>query len=139
MSLHGSDNDAGQPVAPESASGVAFEADGLRIERTASGPTVVYRVSGEIDTLTAPHLDQAVESVYTDDGVTQVVLDLTDVPFLSSAGLSVLADHHRRCGERGIRLSVVATHRTPLRALQITALDRLIPIYPSTAEALRDA
>ncbi|HEY1574247.1 MAG TPA: STAS domain-containing protein [Pseudonocardiaceae bacterium] len=113
-------------------------ADGLRVERTDNGTIAVFGVSGEVDILTAPHLDRAVAEVYG-TGVTHVVLDLTGVPFLSSAGLSVLVDHHARGKRDGVGLSVVATQPATLRAIQMTALDRMFPLYTSAEEAVAAA
>jgi anti-sigma B factor antagonist len=112
-----------------------FEADGIRIQRVERGLSVIYEVAGEIDTLTAPHVDSALHEV-DGESVAHVVLDLTEVPFLSSSGLSILALHHDRCRKRDITFSVVAAHRATLRAIQITALDRIIPLYENTTDAL---
>lgn len=114
------------------------DTDGLRVERTDHGTIAVFGVTGEVDILTAPHLDQAVGAVYG-SGVTHVVLDLSGVPFLSSAGLSVLVDHHARSKRDGVGLSVVATQRATLRAIQMTALDRIFPLYTSVDEAVAAA
>lgn len=109
----------------------------LRVDRTEQDSALVYRVSGEVDTLTAPELDRALGGIYDSaQPVSHVVLDLTEVPFLSSAGLSVLVEHHGRCTRDGITLAVVATHRATLRAIQITALDRIIPLHGTLADAL---
>jgi anti-sigma B factor antagonist len=113
-------------------------ADGLRVERVDHGSIAVFGVDGEVDILTAPQLDRAVAEVYG-TGVTHVVLDLTGVPFLSSAGLSVLVDHHARGKRDGVGLSVVATQRATLRAIQMTALDRIFPLYTSADEAVAAA
>jgi anti-sigma B factor antagonist len=112
-----------------------FEADGIRIQRVDNGRSVIYQVSGEIDTLTAPHVDTALRDL-EDTSVDQVILDLTDVPFLSSSGLSILAMHHDRYRRQDIVFAVVAAHRATLRAIQITALDRIIPLYRTTSDAL---
>lgn len=109
----------------------------LRVDRVERDSALVYRVAGEVDTLTAPDLDAAVAGSYDTPGaVTRVVLDLSEVPFLSSAGLSILVDHHSRCERNGMTLCVVATQRATLRAIQITALDRIIPLFGSVDEAL---
>jgi anti-sigma B factor antagonist len=109
----------------------------LKIERADQGSAVVYQVSGEVDTLTSPELDRALAGIYdSTQPVSSVVLDLTNVPFLSSAGLSILVDHHGRCARAGITLSVVAAQRATLRAIQITALDRIIPLHGTVEEAL---
>jgi anti-anti-sigma factor len=116
------------------------EADGLRVDRAEHGSVVIYRVAGEIDALTAPVLDQALaDAEDVPDAVSHVVLDLSDVPFLSSAGLSILVDHHGRCGANGVRLSVVAKQHAVLRSIQITALDRIIPLHPTVSDALTAA
>jgi anti-sigma B factor antagonist len=112
-----------------------FEADGIRIQRVDSGRSVIYQVTGEIDTLTAPHVDKALQEL-NDASVAHVILDLTEVPFLSSSGLSILALHHDRCRKQDVTFAVVAAQRATLRAIQITALDRLIPLYQNTSEAL---
>lgn len=109
--------------------------DGLSVERSDHGTVAVLRVAGEIDILTSPYLAQAVGQVYG-TGVTHVVLDLTEVPFLSSAGLSVLVDHHARGKRDGIGLSVVATQRATLRAIQMTALDRIFPLHTTVDDAM---
>jgi anti-sigma B factor antagonist len=125
---HGTDSDGARPP---------FEADGIRIHRVERGSSRIYQVAGEVDTLTAPHVDHALNEVHDGaDTVSHVVLDLTDVPFLSSSGLSILATHHDRCRQHDITFSVVASHRATLRAIQITALDRIIPLYRNTSEAL---
>jgi anti-sigma B factor antagonist len=112
-----------------------FEADGIRIQRVESGRSVIYQVTGEIDTLTSPHVDKALHDL-GDASVEQVILDLTGVPFLSSSGLSILAVHHDRYRRLDIAFAVVAAHRATLRAIQITALDRIIPMYRTTTDAL---
>jgi anti-sigma B factor antagonist len=112
-----------------------FEADGIRIQRVDNGRNVIYRVSGEIDTLTSPHVDSALRGLDVGE-VDQVILDLTDVPFLSSSGLSILALHHDRYRRQDITFAVVAAHRATLRAIQITALDRIIPLYQTASDAL---
>jgi anti-anti-sigma factor len=117
-----------------------IEADGLRVDRAVHGSVVIYRVAGEIDALTAPLLSQALaDAVDVPDAVSHVVLDLSDVPFLSSAGLSILVDHHGRCAVNGVGLSVVARQHAVLRSIQITALDRIIPLHPTVSDALTAA
>jgi anti-sigma B factor antagonist len=127
-------------VHPDNSAPPTVDADGLRVDRVEHGSVVVYQVSGEIDTLTAPHLDRALTS--TDDrgsGVSHVVLDLSAVPFLSSAGLSILVEHHTRCRRDDMGFAVVAAQRAVSRAIEITALDRIIPLFDNVSDAVRAA
>jgi anti-sigma B factor antagonist len=117
-----------------------MDADGLRVERVAYGSVVVYRVTGEVDTLTAPHLDLAMTGADEETtGVSHVVLDLTAVPFLSSAGLSILVEQHTKCARDGIGFGVVAVQHAVLRAIEITGLDSVIPLHDSLPAALSAA
>jgi anti-anti-sigma factor len=117
---------------------LAMDAVGLRVDRLERDSAVVFRVAGEVDTRTAPHLDLALTDTPT-TGAARVVLDLTEVPFLSSAGLSILVEHHTACQRDGVAFAVVAPVHAVRRAMEITALDRVIPLYDTVAEALADA
>lgn len=114
---------------------LAMDAGGLRVDRVEHGSALVYRVAGEVDTLTAPHLDLALTDPPA-NAVSRVVLDLTEVPFLSSAGLSILVEHHTARQRDGIAFAVVAPAHAVRRAMEITALDRVIPLYDSVPAAL---
>lgn len=129
---------------------LAMDAGGLRVDRVEHDSAVVYRVAGELDTLTAPHLDLAISDgdQHADEhagehpgrhpaGVSRVILDLTEVQFLGSAGLSILVEHHASCQRDGIGFGVVAPRHAVRRALEITALDQVIPLYDTVSDALR--
>jgi anti-sigma B factor antagonist len=74
-------------------------------ERT--GTSARVSASGDIDSETAPQLDQVLTTL-SNDGVNEVTLNVLDVSFLSSAGLSVLISAHREFErfqlERGNRI-----------------------------------
>lgn len=106
----------------------------LRVTARLAGNTQIHQVTGEIDTLTAPYLSTVLAQV--DQTARHLIVDLSDVPFLSSAGLSVLVDHHERCTARNVTFAVVANQRATVRPIQLTALDRVIPLYASVAEAI---
>jgi anti-sigma B factor antagonist len=99
--------------------------DLVTFEVTAAGSTVRIRALGEIDSSSAGALRAELDAVL--DGTPgEVVLDLTGVTFLDSAGLSTLAAAHRRAGGDGVRLRVLASGRAVMRPLQITGLWELL-------------
>ena len=63
-----------------------------------------------------------------------LVVDLTGVSFLGSAALSALVDAHRAATRTSLR--IVAGDRRTLRPIQLTALDQVLEVYPTVAEAL---
>lgn len=65
----------------------------MNIEKKSSGASLTVTVSGRLDTLTAPALEQELKTFL--DGVTQLVLDFKDLEYISSAGLRVLLGAHK--------------------------------------------
>jgi anti-sigma B factor antagonist len=99
---------------------------------TAGQGTAVVHVSGDVDMLTAPVFAQQVrQQLHSHDGEARsLVIDLTGVTFLGSAGLAVLAEARTSAAEQDVALRVVASSRLVLRPLQVTGLDKLLTIVP---------
>jgi anti-sigma B factor antagonist len=93
----------------------------VRAATSSSGTTV--HVSGEVDSTTAPGLRNCLLEVIARPGVTEVEVDLREVSFLDSAGLSALATAHRAAEAAGRVLNMrCGTTRAVVRPLQITGL-----------------
>lgn len=88
--------------------------DRLRIDVDQSGDdSVCFVLTGEIDPHTAPMLQDKIDDAL-DGGASSVVLDVSSVTFVDSAGLRVFADTHRRLSGEGHALTV----RSPSTGLQ---------------------
>jgi anti-sigma B factor antagonist len=110
----------------------------LAIERRTEGTWTIIAVEGEIDLLTAPTLRDRVMKPL-EDGVFELVLDMSKVTFLDSSGLGVLVALHKRLRERDGRLVIVATARPVLSVLNLTGLDKVFDVYSRLDEALTTA
>lgn len=99
------------------------------------GNAFVVTVSGEADMYTVPALEQALQGVVGLGG-TSVVLDLAEVSFMDSTGLSVLLRHDRKFRSLGGELVIVADDRRLLRTFEITGLDRVLTIERKLAEGI---
>ncbi|MDT8913795.1 STAS domain-containing protein [Amycolatopsis sp. PS_44_ISF1] len=113
--------------------GARLDSGDLQVTVRWRGDAVVVAVAGEIDLVTAPEFDEVVAGV-VDQGPAVLVVDLTGVSFLSSAGLQVLAGAHRRLGERGLR--AVTPSNVTARPFTSTGLDTWIGLFPSVDAAL---
>jgi anti-sigma B factor antagonist len=105
-----------------------------------SGPAPLLRLTamGEIDSSSAPLLQQHLEAVFDAADLTELTVDLRDVSFLDSAGLCVLAAAHRRALKQEVRLRVLASSRAVIRPMQITGLWDLLQaeqVAPGTGSA----
>ena len=93
----------------------------VRAATSSSGTTV--SVSGEVDSTTAPGLRNCLLEVIARPGDAAIEVDLREVTFLDSAGLSALATAHRAAVAAGRALHMrCGTTRAVVRPLQITGL-----------------
>lgn len=98
---------------------------------------VVLRVAGEIDLLTAGVLRERLREEI-DPANRAIVLDLTEVTFLGSAGLSEIVSAARAGADNGMTICLVATNRAVLRPLEITGLLSLFTVCDTVDAALRE-
>ncbi|MFC9895694.1 STAS domain-containing protein [Nocardia sp. NPDC127579] len=94
----------------------------------------VLSVVGEIDLATAPALETAIEGVLAETP-RAVIIDLTGVGFLASAGMAALVAAHKRAGT-ATTIAVVAEGPATSRQLKMTALDQVFALYATLDEAL---
>jgi anti-sigma B factor antagonist len=93
-------------------------------------------VSGRLDSYTAPDLEESFR-VINDAGRFRIVVDMTDLEFLSSAGLRVLISALKNCRRynRGdVRLASVPERVADV--LELAGVDVLFKIYSNPAEAV---
>ncbi|WP_367137394.1 anti-sigma factor antagonist [Saccharothrix sp. HUAS TT1] len=106
---------------------------GLIARNPAEGVTVVS-VSGEVDMLTAPQLRADVLGRL--DASDVVVLDMSGVSFLGSAGLAVLVEASQQAKRRDASFRVVAVERAVTRPLAATGLGEVFSVFESVELAL---
>ncbi|GAA5053106.1 STAS domain-containing protein [Nocardia callitridis] len=94
----------------------------------------VLTVSGEVDLATAPALDTAIEAILADKPA-GLIIDLTAVSFLASAGMATLVAAHQRAGE-ATSIAVVADGPATSRQLKMTSLDQVFAVHSTLDAAL---
>ncbi|HYZ69863.1 MAG TPA: STAS domain-containing protein [Mycobacterium sp.] len=95
----------------------------------------VIKVDGDIDLATVPALETAIDEALTAKP-TGLVIDLSKVGFLASAGLQTLVATHNNVAESA-KFAVVANSAATSRPIQLTGLDQIFALYSTLAEALR--
>lgn len=109
--------------------------DDLRIAIEGSGPKRTCRLAGHLDTHTYQRADSELEPVLADPSVNLLVLDLSDLEYISSAGLRTVFRARKRLGSRGGKV-LVANPQPQIR--KVFDLVKAVPfseIFSSTAEA----
>ena len=94
----------------------------------------VVTIGGEIDLSTAPAFEAAIAGAL-DDGPPVLVIELSEVSFMASVGLRILAATHEKVS-KSAQVAIVANNPAASRPIQLTGLDKVISLYPTLDEAL---
>src|SRR5262245_59548141 len=100
----------------------------------ARGDNVVVRVEGRLDAKTAPRLLEHCQGARSPAG--HLVLNLSDVTFLSSSGVGVLLVLAERTRSEGGSLRIAAPSHAVRAPLELLNLHRFLTIDGSEGEAL---
>lgn len=71
----------------------------MTIEKKIENGNVTLTVVGRLDTTTAPELEKTVESIL--DGAKELVFDMTNLEYISSAGLRVILKAQKAMNTQG--------------------------------------
>jgi anti-anti-sigma factor len=77
------------------------------------------------------------QGLLRDHTLGNVVIDLTGVPYMDSAGLGVLLAHWSHARRSGGRFALAAISPRVMTIFEITHTDTTMPIFPSAEEAER--
>ena len=110
----------------------------VEIEERDGADVVVARLTGELDIAgaetTGRRIAEAVPS-----SARGVVVDMTDLEFIDSSGISMLFGLARRVGSRRQELRVVAPAGRPVaRVLEIVEFERAAPVHADVDSAVAE-
>ncbi len=113
-----------------------FISDNTAVEDTTDGDLAIVAMGGELDYEASPQLRARLVGAIKAGG-RRLVLDLSDVTFIDSTAIGVLAGTVARLDEAGGgSLSVVSTNDKVLQIFEITGLDGVISLHSSREEAV---
>lgn len=105
----------------------------LEIEVEELGTHTLCRPIGELDAYTVATFRAALGELSSQP---RVVIDLSEVPFMDSAGLGALIGGIRRARENGGDVAVACSRPTLTRLLHTTGFDRIVPVTETLAGAI---
>jgi anti-sigma B factor antagonist len=91
----------------------------------------VIHISGEVDLATAPVLERALDAALAVPS--PIILDFAATRYIDSTGLHVLLQARRRHRQVVAAAGLTSTLR---RVFELTSVDKMIPLYPTVAQAL---
>ena len=74
-----------------------------------------------------------------EDGVACLVVNMSEVDWVNSAGLGAVVDAHQRFKKRGAHVHVAGSQSRVLDLLRVTRIAEIIDLYPSEEAAVTGA
>ena len=107
----------------------------MEITATRLDQVVVVAIAGSVDALTASELDHYL-SAQVDGGEKQIVADLSQVDFMSSAGLRAILHALKESRQRGGDLRLAAARPGIDHTLKISGLSSILQSFPTVDQAV---
>lgn len=97
----------------------------LNINKEQNGGLLTVALEGRLDTVTAPELES--ELTASLDGAEELVLDMKDLEYISSAGLRVLLSAQKNMSSKG-SMKLVNVNETVMEILEVTGFTDILTI-----------
>ena len=96
----------------------------MEIKTKAEGNRLTISVAGRVDTVTAPELEAGLKF----GDATSVVIDLGNVPYMSSAGLRLLLTAHKTMLGKGGELQIANVQPSVKEVFDITGFSDILTL-----------
>jgi anti-anti-sigma factor len=105
--------------------------------------TIIFRLSGPFtarDMYGALSPNELRNTFESEEGIPHAlhILDLSEVPYIDSAGLGLIVSHYVRCQNRGIRLVLAGVNARVIQLLEMTKVDGFLPRVGTVEDADRE-
>lgn len=107
----------------------------MTIERTQVDGKVVLHVAGRMDADNAVLFERQCESCIA-EGITSLVIDLSELKYVSSMGLRSFVMIGQKLGEKGGDFRICCLTGLVRQVFEITRLNRVLPLHDSLESAL---
>lgn len=98
------------------------------------GDVVVMRVTGRLDAASSPQLEKQINSII-DAGHFKLVLNLTGVDYLSSAGMRLMLSVSKRLKNLEGKVVVCHLNDEVLEVIKMAGFTQVLEIYPTEEES----
>lgn len=108
----------------------------LRLEETEGVTVVSFRDASILDALCIQRIGRELYEIVDSLGRKKIVLDFSDVRFLSSQALGVLLTLRRKADKNGATVLLAGIRPELYRVFQITNLEKLFSFFKTAPEAV---
>ncbi len=106
----------------------------VEIKEKVDEEKIVLQVFGEVDASSSIHLDKALEEAVAQHKI--ILVDLSNLEYISSAGLGVFMSYLDQIKEEGIHFALFGLKESVYHVFEILGMDQVLRIEKSLAEAM---
>ena len=107
----------------------------MNIAESRRDGNLIIAPSGRIDTTSSPIFDRHLSSVI-DRGDTRLVIDLADLEYISSTGLSAFISAAKKVKAAGGRMALAGLNSRIRLVFEMSGFLRLFPVFPNVDAAI---
>ncbi len=108
----------------------------MQIKVRKADNVLIVSIDGRLDTVSAPEFQRKIEELL-DQGEKDVLLDLGDLQYVSSAGLRSILVGAKKAKMLGGGLSCCGLQPLVRKIFEVSEFSRLVPVFDSLEEALK--
>ncbi len=97
----------------------------MTIKQDKNAGDLTLFIEGRIDTKTAPQLEQVIKTEL--EGIVNLVFDLTETSYISSAGLRIMLMAQKQMNKQG-RMKVVNANKDLMEIFEVTGFSNILTI-----------
>ena len=109
----------------------------IEIKKERENNYLLLSVNGEVDASSSIHLDKAIRESF-DDGSKQILIDCTNLNYISSAGLGVFMSYIEEINQNAINFILFGLTEKVLKVFGILGLDQLLNIKADKEAAIAE-
>jgi len=106
----------------------------MQIEQTTQGEVIALVLTGDLDSFSSNYLKEQLGKLFSDSKY-EIIIDLTKVDFVDSAGLGQLVSALKLCVHHNGNLMLVGVNESISDLLRITKLDTVFRVYSTVDDA----
>ena len=106
----------------------------MQISTRTNNDIHIVAIAGSMDSTTSPEAQKAIDGVLA--GAKKVVLDFSELDYISSAGLRVLLGAAKQLKASGGTLRIFGLNQSVREVFEISGFATILSVFPSESEAL---
>ncbi len=107
----------------------------MNISESKQGNVTILKAEGKLDSMSSPELDKRLASM-VESGTKKIVLDLSNLDYVSSAGLRVFLSAAKRLKQVQGKLELANLSAQVQQIFDIAGFETILPVFKTVNEAV---